>query len=314
MDNVKTVSDILPKALELLHNASSRTDGISGIPSGFEKLDRITSGWQNGELIAIGARPAMGKTAFVLSMAKNIAIDMKFPVSIFSLEMNEIYLANRVVSNVCEIDGEKLRSGLLAPYEWTKLENKKQEIEDAPLYIDASPNLTIEELCQKAKKSVEKNGVKLIFIDYLQLLYNNVKYTENRYLELNYFTRRLKSLAKELNIPIIITSQLNRDIEKRVGYDSLCPQLTDLRDSGTICDDCDMVCFIHRPEYFHIFQDEKGRDLHGIAEFIIAKNRNGVTANVLLKFCGEFSRFENIKENGDKCILKNFEEVDDRPF
>ncbi len=313
MDNIKIVSDILPEAFEFLYNASSRTDGISGIPSGFEKLDRITSGWQNGELIAIGARPAMGKTAFVLSMVKNIAIDMNFPVSIFSLEMNEVYLVNRLMSNVCEIHGEKLRSGLLAPYEWTKLENKRKEIEDAPLYIDASPNLTIEKLCQKAKENVEKNGVKLIFIDYLQLLYNNVKYTENRYLELNYFTRRLKSLAKELNIPIIITSQLNRDIEKRVGYDSLCPQLTDLRDSGTICDDCDMVCFIHRPEYFHIYQDEKGRDLHGIAEFIIAKNRNGVIANVLLKFCGEYSRFENLEENGNKCIKKNFE-VDNKPF
>ena len=313
MDNIKIVSDILPEALEFLYNASSRTDGISGIPSGFEKLDRITSGWQNGELIAIGARPAMGKTAFVLSMVKNIAIDMNFPVSIFSLEMNEVYLVNRLMSNVCEIHGEKLRSGLLAPYEWTKLENKRKKIEDAPLYIDASPNLTIEKLCQKAKENVEKNGVKLIFIDYLQLLYNNVKYTENRYLELNYFTRRLKSLAKELNIPIIITSQLNRDIEKRVGYDSLCPQLTDLRDSGTICDDCDMVCFIHRPEYFHIYQDEKGRDLHGIAEFIIAKNRNGVIANVLLKLCGEYSRFEPLEENGNKCIKKNFE-VDNKPF
>lgn len=297
MNDIKTISDVLPKTLELLYNVSSRTNGISGIPSGFIKLDKITSGWQNGELIAIGARPAMGKTAFILSMVKNISVDMKIPVVIFSLEMNNIQLINRIISNVCEIHGEKLKSGILAPHEWVKLENRIKAIEDSPLYIDASSDLTIEKLCEKAKDSVEKNGVKLIVIDYIQLLYNNIKYTDNRYLELNYFTRRLKGLAKELNIPIIITSQLNRDIEKRVVNDSLRPQLTDLRDSGTICDDCDMVCFIHCPEYFHIYQDEKRQDLHGIAEFIIAKNRNGAVADVLLKFCGKYSRFENYEDD-----------------
>lgn len=290
---IKKIEFLLPESYHLLEEAASRTDGISGIPSGFKYLDKMTSGWQNGELIAIGARPSMGKTAFVLSMLKNMAIDFKIPVMLFSLEMNEVQVTNRMIVNVCEIPGEKIKNGQLAPYEWGQLDYKMKELKDAPLYIDATPYLKIENLCKKAEEAVKGLGVKIIVIDYIQLLYNEIKYTDNRYLELNYFTRRLKSLAKELDIPIIITSQLNRDLEAREGIDGKRPQLTDLCDSGTICDDCDMVLFLHRPDYYKIYQDDKGNDLRGMAEVIIAKHRNGAVGDVLLKFKGEFARFQN---------------------
>lgn len=306
---IKKLDSALTGAYHQLEKIASRTDGLSGIPSGFKSLDKMTSGWQNGELIAIGARPAMGKTAFVLSMLKNITVDLKIPAMLFSLEMTETHIVNRMIANVCEIPSEKIRSGQLAPYEWAELDYKIKELYDAPLYIDTTPALRIEDLCEMAVEAVKTLGVKLIVIDYIQLLYNEIKYTDNRYLDLNYFTRRLKSLAKELNIPIIITSQLNRDFEKREdthSSDVKRPRLTDLRDSGTICDDCDIVLFLHRPEYYRIYVDDKGTDLRGMAEVIIAKHRNGVLGDILLRFRGEFARFQN--PDDDMLVLVPGEE------
>lgn len=294
---IKKLDSVLSESHQILEREAARIDGISGIPSGFKILDKMTSGWQNGELIAIGARPAMGKTAFVLSMLKNITVDFQIPTMIFSLEMNERQIGTRLIANVCNIAGEKIKNGLLAPYEWAQLDYKIKELKEAPLYIDTTPALKIEDLCKKAAEAVEKKGVKLIVIDYIQLLYNEIKYTDNRYLELNYFTRRLKTLAKELDIPIIITSQLNRDLETREYIDGKRPQLKDLRDSGTICDDCDLVLFIHRPEYYKIFQDTNGNDLHGMAEIIIAKHRNGAVGDILLRFKAEFARFQNLDDD-----------------
>ena len=198
------------------------------------------------------------------------------------------------------IDEEKIKSGQLACYEWQQLDYKLKDLQDAPLYVDDSPLMKMDILCNKAHYLVKEKGVKLIAIDYVQLLYNDIKYTENRYSEINYFTRRLKSLAKELNIPIIITSQLNRAIESREGIDAKRPQLIDLRDSGTLCDDSDMVLFLHRPEYYKIFQDDRGNDMRGMAEVIIAKHRNGALGEILLRFKGEFCRFSNPEE--DICI------------
>lgn len=287
------IRPVIAESYRFLQNAASRTDGISGIPSGFVGLDKMTSGWQNSDLIVIAARPAMGKTAFILSMALNIVLNSKTPVALFSLEMSNIQLVNRLIVNICDIPSERIKSGQLLPYEWQQLDVKLKSLTDAPLFIDDSPKLSIEELCNKAHFLVREKGVKLIILDYIQLLYNEVKFYDHRYPELNYFTRRLKSLAKELDIPIIVTSQLNRNIESRDSPEGKKPQLTDLRDSGTLCDDADLVCFIHRPEYYRIFQGEKGEDYRGMAEFIIAKHRNGAPGDVLLRFKSEFARFQN---------------------
>lgn len=291
------INSVIEEAYGFLQKAASRTDGISGLESGFYGLDKMTSGWQNGDLITISGRPGMGKTAFILSMIKNIAVDSKNPVVLFSLDMTNIQVINRLIVNVCEIPGEKIKSGQLAPYEWGQLDYRIKELIDAPIYIDNNPYCRINDLCNKARYLVRNNGVKLIVIDYIQLLYQEVKYSENRYLELNYFTRRLKSLAKELNVPIIIISQMNRSNESREGAEGKRPQLTDLRDSGTLCDDSDMVLFIYRPEYYKIFQDDKGNDMRGHAEIIIAKHRNGAVGDVLLRFSNEYARFNNLDDD-----------------
>lgn len=295
--NCMQINPVIDEAYKMIQKAAARTDGLSGLESGFTKLDKLTSGWQNSDLITIGARPAMGKTAFILSMLKNMAVNFKTPVALFSLEMSSVQIVNRLMTNVCEVPSEKIKSGQMASYEWQQLDYKLKDLLDAPFYVDDTPICKMEDLCQKAHYLVKEKGVKLIAIDYIQLLYNNIKYSDNRYLELNYFTRRLKSLAKELNIPILVVSQMNRNIESREGMDGKYPQLTDLRDSGTLCDDSDMVIFIHRPEYYKIFQDDRGNDMRGMAEIIIAKHRNGALGKILLRFKGEFCRFSNPEED-----------------
>lgn len=287
------INPIISEAYDLLMKASVRTDGLSGLESGFRQLDKMTAGWQNSDLIIIAARPAMGKTAFVLSMAKNIAVDYKHPVALFSLEMSNVQLVNRLIVNVCEIPGEKIKSGQLAPYEWGQLDYKIKELYDAPLYVDDTPSLSVFELRTKARRLVREHGVRIIIIDYLQLMNASGMSYGSRQEEVSTISRSLKGLAKELNIPIIALSQLNRGVENREGKDGKRPQLSDLRESGAIEQDADMVCFIHRPEYYKIFSDENGNDLRGMAEIIIAKHRNGAVGDVLLRFKGEFARFQN---------------------
>ena len=287
------INPVIQEAYEMLRTAAARTDGLSGLASGFHKLDKMTSGWQNSDLIIIAARPAMGKTAFVLSMAKNIAVNNKVPVALFSLEMSNVQLVNRLIVNVCEIPGEKIKSGQLAPYEWGQLDYKIKELYDAPLYVDDTPSLSVFELRTKARRLVREHDVKIIIIDYLQLMNASGMSFGSRQEEVSTISRSLKGLAKELNIPIIALSQLNRGVENREGVDGKRPQLSALRESGAIAQDADMVCFIHRPEYYKIYTDEKGNDLHGMAEIIIAKHRNGAVGDVLLRFRGEFARFQN---------------------
>ncbi len=241
----------------------------------------------------IAARPAMGKTAFVLSMAKNIAVNFRNPVALFSLEMSNVQLVNRLISNVCEIPSEKIKSGQLAAYEWQQLDYKLKDLLDAPLYVDDTPSLSVFELRTKARRLVREHGVRIIIIDYLQLMNASGMAFGSRQEEVSTISRSLKGLAKELNIPIIALSQLNRGVESREGLEGKRPQLSDLRESGAIEQDADMVCFIHRPEYYKIFQDDKGNDLRGMAEIIIAKHRNGAVGDVLLRFKGEYTRFQN---------------------
>ena len=290
------IDPVIKDAYAQLKIAASRDSGLSGLSTGFYALDKYTSGWQNSDLIIIAARPAMGKTAFVLSMAKNIAVNNREPVAMFSLEMSNVQLVNRLICNVCEIEGEKIKSGQLAPYEWGQLDSNITALYEAPLYVDDTPSLSIFELRTKARRLVREHGVKLIIIDYLQLMNASGASFGSRQEEVSTISRSLKGLAKELNIPIIALSQLNRGVESREGIEGKRPQLSDLRESGAIEQDADMVCFIHRPEYYKIYQDEKGNDLKGVAESIIAKHRNGAVGDVRLKFVGKFARFQNLED------------------
>lgn len=294
--DVQQINPVIKEALQLLEIAANRPEGLSGLQTGFNNLDKITSGWQNSDLIIIAARPAMGKTAFVLSMAKNMSVTYNYPVALFSLEMSNVQLVNRLIVNTCEIPGEKIKNGQLAPYEWEQLDFKIKELYDAPLYIDDTPSLSVFELRTKARRLVREHGVKMIIIDYLQLMNASGMAYGSREQEVSMISRSLKGLAKELNIPIIALSQLNRGVEGRTGIEGKRPQLSDLRESGAIEQDADMVCFIHRPEYYKILEDEKGNSLIGLAEIIIAKHRNGATADVLLRFKSEFARFQNVED------------------
>ena len=256
----------------------------------------MTSGWQSTDLIIVAARPAMGKTAFALSMVKNIGVDYQIPVGIFSLEMSKLQLVNRMLQNVCEITGDKVKSGRLDSDEWERLTVKISQLRHAPIYVDDTSGLSIFELRTKARRLVRDHGVKIIMIDYLQLMTASGLNYGSREQEVSQISRSLKGLAKELNIPIIALSQLNRGVESRQG-EGKRPQLSDLRESGAIEQDADMVCFIHRPEYYKMYDDEKVNDLRGLSEIIIAKHRNGAVGEVRLKFKGEFTRFCNIDDD-----------------
>lgn len=308
------INPVINEAYELLQKAAQNQDGLSGLSSGFDRLDQMTSGWQKSDLVIIAARPAMGKTAFVLSMCKNMAVDQKIPVAMFSLEMSNVQLVNRLMSNVCEIPSEKIKSGQLAQYEWAQLDYKIRDMFDAPLYVDDTPSLSVFELRTKARRLVRDFGVQIIIIDYLQLMNASGMSYNSRQEEVSTISRSLKGLAKELNIPIIALSQLNRSVEQRVGTgdnqaDSKRPQLSDLRESGAIEQDADMVCFIHRPEYYKIYKDAHGNDLKGLAEIIIAKHRNGAVGDVRLKFKGEFTRFSNIGGDSSYVPVEQMEGV-----
>ena len=287
------IDPLIKEARELIKKAASRSDGLSGLESGFKKLDKITSGWQKSDLIIIAARPAMGKTAFVLSMARNIAVNLRKPVAFFSLEMSGLQLVNRLIANVCEITSDKIKSGQLANYEWQQLDFKIKDLLEAPLFIDDTPSLSIFELRTKARRLVREHHVEVIIIDYLQLMNASGASFWNRQEEVSTISRSLKGLAKELDIPIIALSQLNRGVENREGEEGKRPQLSDLRESGAIEQDADLVCFIHRPEYYKIYTTSDGVDSRGMAEIIVAKHRNGPVGDVRLRFIGEYTRFQD---------------------
>ena len=282
------INPVIAEAYDLIQKAAARTDGLSGLESGYTKLDKMTSGWQKSDLIIIAARPAMGKTAFVLSMAKNIAVNFRNPVALFSLEMSNVQLVNRLISNVCEIPSEKIKSGQLADYEWQQLDYKLRDLLDAPLYVDDTPSLSVFELRTKARRLVREHGVKIIIIDYLQLMNASGMSFGSRQEEVSTISRSLKGLAKELNIPIIALSQLNRGVESRPDKK---PMLSDLRESGAIEQDADVVMFLYRDDYYN-----KDTDMPNIAEVIIAKQRNGPIGTVNLLWQPEFTKFVNLEK------------------
>lgn len=287
------VEPVVDQAIKILQKAAANKGELTGIPTGYNKLDDMTAGWQASDLVIIAGRPAMGKTSFALSLAKNIAVDYQRPIAFFSLEMNNVQLVNRLISNVCEIEGKKILNGQLDDEEWKRLDINIGKLQSAPIYVDDTPGMSIFELRTKARRLVREKKVEIIMIDYLQLMNANGARFGSRQEEVSTISRSLKGLAKELDIPILALSQLNRTVEGREGLEGKRPQLSDLRESGAIEQDADMVLFVHRPEYYRIFEDEKGNDLHGKAQIIIAKHRKGGTGDVLLDFRGEFTRFQN---------------------
>ncbi len=295
------LAPIVDKAMEQVKIAHSNKGGITGISTGYFKLDDMTCGWQNSDLVIIAGRPAMGKTAFALSLAKNIAVDQKIPLAFFSLEMSDVQLANRLMSNVCMVEGKKLLSGQLDRADWLRLDKKMDKLMNAPLYIDDTEGLSVMELRTKARRLVREKGVKLIMIDYLQLMTASGMKYNSRQEEVSLISRSLKGLAKELNIPVLALSQLNRSVESRQGPEGKRPQMSDLRESGAIEQDADMVIFLHRPEYYGLKMSSDGLDYQGKAEVIISKHRKGATGIVLMNFKGEYTRFENCDDSTANC-------------
>lgn len=288
----RPIKPVLNEAILQIEKARNQKDGLSGVPSGFTALDRITSGWQRTDLIIIAARPAMGKTAFVLSMARNMAVDHNRPVAVFSLEMSSIQLANRLISAETELGSEKIKTGRLEEYEWHQLNQRIKALDNAPLFIDDTPALSIFELRAKCRRLKIQHDIQVIIVDYLQLMTAGTDSRGSREQEVSLISRSLKAIAKELDVPIIALSQLNRSVESREGKR---PQLSDLRESGAIEQDADIVAFIHRPDYYGITEDESGNSLLGIAEIIIAKHRNGATADIHLRFKKELAKFLDIE-------------------
>ena len=291
----ETAQSLVTQALAKIEEISNK-EGLSGIPSGFERLDKLTSGWQPSDLIIVAARPGMGKTALTLSMARNIAVDQNVPVAFFSLEMSSVQLITRLISSETGLSSEKLRTGKLETHEWEQLNVKVKDLEKAPLFIDDTPSLSIFDLRAKARRLASQHGIRLIVIDYLQLMTAATGAKGgNREQEISTISRNLKALAKELSVPVIALSQLSRAVETRGG--SKRPLLSDLRESGAIEQDADIVSFIYRPEYYKIeeWDDEERSPTDGQAEFIVAKHRNGGLENIRLKFEGHLGKFSNLE-------------------
>ena len=295
-DEATDVADLVDMAQkQVFEIAGKRADGLSGVPSGFTALDEVTSGWQPSDLVIIAARPSMGKTAFVLSMTRNMAVNHNQPVALFSLEMSSVQLVNRLIASETELGSEKIRNGKLTEEEWQQLHSKIKALIKAPIYVDDTPALSIFELRAKCRRLQQRYGIKVLIIDYLQLMTAGADMRGNREQEVSMISRQLKIIAKELNIPVIALSQLNRGVEQRTG-DAKKPMLSDLRESGAIEQDADMVLFIHRPERYGIMEDSMGNSLKGIADIIIAKHRNGAVGEIQLRFRNELAQFCDLEE------------------
>ncbi|MCB9251065.1 MAG: replicative DNA helicase [Flavobacteriales bacterium] len=297
-----SLGDILHKAIKNIEFLKNNDQQMAGIPSGLSQIDKVTGGWQKSDLIIIAGRPGMGKTAFVVSIARNAAIDFKKPVALFSLEMSAVQLVTRLISSESEISSEKIRKGDLADSEWEILRKKTEKLSEAPIFIDDTPSLSIFDFKAKARRLKSQHNIELIIVDYLQLMKGDDKNIGNREQEISYISRSLKALAKELDIPVIALAQLSRAAERRTDNK---PQLSDLRESGSIEQDADLVGFIYRAEYYGI-SDEEGISTHGIGEFIIQKHRNGPTDTIKMRYQGEFTKFSNL----DDTYVENFSFTD----
>lgn len=302
--NFETAQNLIYQAIDNIKRVE-KTNGISGIPSGFKKIDEITSGWQNSDLIILAGRPGMGKTAFMLSMARNIVIEENLPVAIFSLEMSSLQIINRLISYETGISSEQLRKARLSKDEWNLLYQKIDKLETSPLFVDDTPSLSVFELRTKCRRLVSQHKIRLIMIDYLQLMGSEINFKHNREQEISFISRSLKSIAKELNIPIIALSQLSRAVEIRGGNKR--PLLSDLRESGAIEQDADIVAFIYRPDYYGFinWDNQDASPCKGQSEIIIAKHRNGSLQNIRMEFLIEQTKFIELDDNQNQSIYTN---------
>ncbi len=312
--NYDDMHSLVRRAIERIEGAKNQEGHISGIPSGYTEIDRVTAGWQKSDLIVLAARPGMGKTAFMLTMARNMAVDFRKPIAVFSLEMEGVQLVTRLISSETELAADKLKRGQLEDFEWEQLNARLNSLTDAPLFIDDTPALSIFELRAKCRRLKAQHNIEMVVVDYLQLMSSGSdNHRGNREQEISNISRSIKSLAKELEIPIIAISQLSRAVETRGG--SKRPILSDLRESGAIEQDADMVIFIYRPEYYQITEDEEGNSTEGLAQVIIAKHRNGATETVNLRFIKNFAKFTDYNAHtfmhGGE--LKPSDDFDDQP-
>lgn len=289
--NYDMMADLVLQATREIEAAMQREDGLSGIPTGFTELDKVTSGWQRSDMVVIAARPGMGKTAFVLSMARNVAVKYNNACAVFSLEMSSLQLVNRLISGEAEIPAEDIRKGNFTRDKFNQLFERTKKLAQAPLFIDDTPALSVFELRAKCRRLKAQHDIQIIIIDYLQLMTAGGN-GGNRQEEISTISRSIKEIAKELNVPILALSQLSRSVESRGGDKR--PMLSDLRESGAIEQDADIVCFIYRPEYYQIEQWPDGQPCAGQGEIIIAKHRNGSLEDVRLKFIGKFAKFDNL--------------------
>lgn len=297
--SVDTMGNVVRKAMLEIEAAMKNTDGVSGIPTGLRELDKMTSGWQRSDMIVIAARPAMGKTAFVLSMARNAAVDYGQGVAIFSLEMSSVQLVKRLISSETRVNAEKLRKGNLRQDELVQLQERITKLSAAPIYIDDTAGISIFDLRAKCRRLKMQYDIQMVIIDYLQLMTaggGGSKGSGNREQEISSISRSIKEIAKELNVPVLALSQLSRSVETRGGDKR--PMLSDLRESGAIEQDADIVSFIYRPEYYGLEVDNDNQSTKGVGEIILAKHRNGSTGTVRLRFVGEYARFENLDDYG----------------
>ena len=290
-NSVQGIGQLVSKSILQIDGLINREDGLleDSVPSGYLELDKMTSGWKATDLVIIAARPSMGKTAFVLNLARNAAVDFNMPVAIFSLEMGAVQLAKRLISLECEIDAQKVANGKMTDNEYSILRDKVEKLSSAPIYINDQPAINIYELRAQCRRLQNAHGIKMVIIDYLQLMSGGGDKGMNREQEISSISRSLKGLAKELNIPVIALSQLNRSVESRGGEKK--PMLSDLRESGSIEQDADMVMFLYRPEYYNLNEGLDGASLKGVSEIIIAKHRNGPTGSIELRFNKNFGRF-----------------------
>ena len=287
------LGDVLKESGKHVIKEETKKCKITGISSGFKSLDDLTGGWQNSELILLAGRPAMGKTSLAVSMISNIACKHGIPAAFFSLESSKEHLTNRFCSVICGISRRKIKERNINEEEKRKFDDNIISLLEAPLYIDDTPALSELELRDKAQKLVREYGVKIIVIDYLQLMNAKGVIVSSRQEEVSCIVRSLKKLALELNIPIIVTCQLNRGVS-REGIEGKRPQLSDLRESDSLEQDSDMIIFVHRPDYYNIYMDANGNDLHDIVNVILAKNRNGITGYINLKVCWDYMKFKEL--------------------
>jgi replicative DNA helicase len=287
----ESVRTLALKARLLIEELSNKEEGVTGVPTGYSELDAITSGWQKSDLIIVAARPSMGKTALVLCFARNAAVEFNIPVAIFSLEMSSVQLTQRLISMEARISGHDLRNGKIADNQWKSLHAAIDRVGESPIFIDDTPAINIFELRAKCRRLKMQHDIQLIVIDYLQLMSGgpDSKNKGNREQEISGISRALKGLAKELNVPVIALSQLSRAVETRGGNKR--PMLSDLRESGAIEQDADIVTFIYRPGYYELNSEEAVDE--DLAEIIISKHRNGALGVVNLNFAKEYAVFEN---------------------